>query len=317
MYISEKVLHRCEQNPIITPQSFPDAFQIFTASPVKYKDEYILLQPIHKLDKDIPEIYILRSKDGINFTIDERPFITRSEKYHDLDTCPIDPRVSYVPEDDMYYIFRPMTSSWGVVALLLRTKDFETVEEIGITSLPHNRVPCLFQGKINGRYARLDRPYGGGPRTSTGGCIWISYSDDLINWGGHTPLLTPWTNTSNKLGPTPPIKTKDGWLVIVHAVKLQRYSLFAVLLDLDDPSKVIAKGNSPILTPDEIYEYLYNVNRGGTVYANGALVDEAKDELRVYYGTPNGSTGLATGSLSELIELIKYEDANCEKWIWS
>ena len=97
----------------------------------------------------------LWKEDGINFNIHSEPFIKRSEKFYDLDHWLIDPRVAYIPEDDMYYIIRPINSSWGCSSLLLRTKDFKSVEEMGIVALPHNRVPSLFQGKVNGRYARL------------------------------------------------------------------------------------------------------------------------------------------------------------------
>ena len=149
------------------------------------------------------------------------------------------------------------------------------------------------------------------------GNIWISYSDDLLNWGGHRPLLKPWTNwNADKIGPTPPIKTKYGWLEIVHGVKERRYSLGAVLLDIDNPAKVIAKAKSPILTPNAPYEYMGH-SQAPTVFACGALADEEKDEIRIYYGASDICVGLATGKLSELIDLIKYENANFDDWRWS
>lgn len=250
------------------------------------------------------------SDDGINFTIRPKPFITQSitPEIKELDNWVIDPRVSYVSEDDTYYIIRPMSSSWGCVDMLMRTKDFETCEEMGIIALPNNRVPCLFQGKVNGKYARLDRPYSFGQGTPINGNIWISFSDDLIHWGQYKPLLKPFTNwSSGKIGPTPPIKTKHGWLVIIHGVKALaghvRYSLGAVLLDLDDPTKVIGKASSPILTPNEVYEYTGHVPN--VVFACGAIADEANDEIRVYYGAGDTCVGLATGKLSEIIEMCK------------
>lgn len=314
MNISETVLHRYEGNPIITPKDFPHALGTFNCCPTMYNGKYILLQPIQRQDEQVPAIYVAESTDGINFTIRDEPLITRSKKFPELDHWPIDPRVSYVPEDDMYYIMRPMNSSWGVTGMLLRTKDFETVEEVEISTLPHNRVPCIFQGKVNGRYVRLDRPYGGG---GPGGNIWISYSDDLIHWGEHRPFMKPYTNwAADKIGPTPPIKTKYGWLEIYHGVKQLRYAIGAVLLDLDDPSKIIARANSPILTPSEPYEYMGHIT-SGVVFPCGALVDEDKDEIRLYYGAADICVGLATGKLSELIELMKYETENFKPWQWS
>ena len=109
--------------------------------------------------------------------------------------------------------------------------------------------------------------------------------------------MKPYTNwAADKIGPTPPIKTKYGWLEIYHGVKWLRYSLGAVLLDLEDPTKIIGKMNSPILTPNEPYEYMGHTN-AGTVFSCGAI-------------------GLATAKLSELIETIMYEEENCENWIW-
>lgn len=97
--------------------------------------------------------------------------------------------MSYIPEDDMYYITRSLDkNAWGKAQLLSRTNDFKSVEEMGIIALPNNRVPCIFQGKVNGRYARLERPYGP-PGTVDGSSIWISYSEDLIHWGDYQPLL--------------------------------------------------------------------------------------------------------------------------------
>lgn len=316
MNIGNTVLRRYSGNPIITPSSIKDAYGTFNCGQTTYQGKTILLVPIQRMNEQVPSIHIAESTDGIHFDIHEEPFITRSEKYHELDHWVIDPRISYIPEDDMHYITRPMNSSWGCIDLLMRTKDFKTVEEMGIIALPNNRVPCLFQGKVNGRYARLDRPYAGAG-TSVGGDMWISYSDDLLHWGDYQPLLKPFTNwNADKIGPTPPIKTKYGWLEIIHGVKQRRYSLGAVLLDLDDPSKVIAKAKSPILTPNEPYEYMGHAS-GPTVFACGALADEEKDEIRIYYGASDIAIGLATGKLSELINLILTENKMYEDWKWS
>lgn len=315
MNIEEKVFHRNINNPIISPKDIQGAFATFNCAQTMYNGKTILLLPVQEMGNQVPSIHLAESDDGINFKIHEEAFIKRSENFHDLDLWPIDPRLSYIPEDDMYYIMRPMNSSWGCITMLMRTKDFKNVEEMGIVSLPNNRVPCLFQGKINGRYARLDRPYGGAGSTA-GGNIWISYSDDLIHWGDYRPFMKPYTNwAADKIGPTPPIKTKYGWLEIYHGVKCLRYSLGAVLLDLEDPTKIIGKMNSPILTPNEPYEYMGHTN-AGTVFSCGAIVEEEKDEIRLYYGASDCAIGLATAKLSELIETIMYEEENCENWIW-
>jgi len=176
-----------------------------------------------------------------------------------------------------------------------------------VISLPDNRVPCLFPERINGKYMRLDRPYRVGPNNfHYMGNMWVSSSPDLIHWGCHRPLLkpgyAPWTRT--KIGPVPPIKTDRGWLVIVHGVSQScaghRYCLGAILLDLEDPTRIIGKTLSSILEPCEPHETMGVVPN--VVFACGALADPEKDEIRVYFGGADTTISLATGSLNELLE---------------
>ena len=79
----------------------------------------------------------------------------------------------------------------------------------------------------------------------------------------------------------------------------------ALLLDLDDPRKIIGRTNTPILTPDAPYEYMGTVPN--VVFPCGFIADENKDELRVYYGAADTYVGLASGRLSRIIELCKEE----------
>ena len=306
-------LLRYEKNPIITPESIPGAYMTFNCGQTMYKGKTILLVAVVMKNSSFPSIWIAESDNGYDFKFRDKPFIERSDVpfLHDLDTWTIDPRVTYVPEDDMYYIMRPLSSSWGCSAVLGKTKDFEKYEDIEIIALPNNRVPCLFPGKIDGKYVRLDRPYCTKvPSYNENANIWISYSTDLIHWGEHRPLLKPWILwNSNKIGPTPPIRTKKGWLEIIHGVQSNtvvpaRYSIGAVLLDLKDPAKVIGKTNSPILTPDAPYEYMGTVPN--VVFPCGAIGDEEKDELRLYYGAGDTYIGLATGKLSEIVDMCIY-----------
>lgn len=313
MYLKEYGLKRYGNNPILTPKDFPKAAAVFNCGQTMYKGKTILLVAIMLTDSSMPRIHVAESEDGISFTIRKEPFITQSNlpniKY--LDNWVIDPRVTYFPEEDVYYIIRPGNSENGCVAILGKTKDFESYEDIDVISLPNNRVPCLFSEKIGGSYVRLDRPYSlvNDPHNNDQmGNIWISYSPDLIHWGRHKLLLSPWNNwMGTKIGPTPPIKTKDGWLVITHGVSQsctgQRYCLGAVLLDLEDPSKVIGKANSYILAPDAPYEFMGRVPN--VVFACGAIADFKEDRLRVYYGGADTYICLATGSISEIIDMCK------------
>jgi predicted GH43/DUF377 family glycosyl hydrolase len=101
----------------------------------------------------------------------------------------------------------------------------------------------------------------------------------------------------------PPIKTKDGWLLLYHAMdknEPNRYKVGAMLLDLKDPTKVLYRAHSPILEPDEWYENDY---KPGIVYVSGAVVLEGK--LFVYYGGGDKYIAVATIELNELLNDMK------------
>ena len=313
------LLKRYEDNPIFVPEEFPycKAHAIFNPGQVITPDgRTILLVAVsprntrYGVTNGGARCHVAESRDGIHFDIWPEPIfkVDTEKKFGDLDFHPIDCRLTYFPEDKCYYIMRPANSSWGCCALLYRTTDFKTVEPIEIIALPHNRVPCLFPEKINGKYVRLDRPYSvGAPYDKSFANIWISYSPDLIHWGEHRPLLqrdfAPWNNL--KIGPTVPIKTEKGWLEIIHGVRNNfegfEYSLGAMLLDLKDPSKILGVSMDFILTPETEYE-LHGVTPN-VVFATGAVVVPGTDELRCYYGGADSTINLATGSVSELVNL--------------
>ena len=108
----------------------------------------------------------------------------------------------------------------------------------------------------------------------------------------------PYFYANYKVGPTPPIKTKDGWLEIIHGVYLENrelcYSIGAILLDLEDPSKIISVLDHWILTPTEEYELRGRADN--TVFACGAIADEENDSIKIYYGAADECIGLAEGN---------------------
>jgi predicted GH43/DUF377 family glycosyl hydrolase len=308
MHRSEAYLTRHPANPLLRPEQVPGAEALMNGCPFVFEDRIHLLQPIIWRDREFPSMHVCESDDGVNFRIRPEPFIQhqpreeRDPLFH-LDRWAIDPRVTRI--GDTYYIMRPGDSYLGTVALLGRTKDWKTYEHMEIVSLPMNRVPCLFPEKIGGDYVRLDRPSG-----RREGDIWLARSPDLIHWGRHRPLAQAgfhWCN--KKIGPSVPIATPEGWLVLIHGVQDScagsRYSLGAMLLDRQDPERIIGRMKSWILTPDRDYEFQGNVPN--VVFVCGALAFPERDELRVYYGAADTCMGLATGSLSRLIDACRKE----------
>jgi predicted GH43/DUF377 family glycosyl hydrolase len=188
------------------------------------------------------------------------------------------------------------------IGMLGRTKDFKSYERIETITQPKNRGASLFPEKINGEYYKLDRPGGG---DGGDGDIWISSSPDLVHWGAFKPVLAAGYRFWNvqKIGPTPPIKTEHGWLDIIHGVFTPAggtyYYIGAMLLDLDEPWKVIGKTNSYLMMPEEPWEQHGNCDN--TIFPCGAIADYEKDQIRLYYGACDYAICLATGSLSETV----------------
>ena len=309
-------LKRHRANPLIRPSDFPGAVAIFNPGQTIYKGKVLLLLPVQHNSGTYRGRaaaftgHVATSDDGVHFDINPDPLFEPSTEapYSIVTEQCIDYRIT--PLEGAYYIIHPGCGPWGTMGILSRTTDFKTRENLGIISLPDNRMPCLFPEKIKGRYLRLDRPYRVCPNDfHEMGNLWVSSSPDLLHWGDHRPLLKPgfshWATT--KIGPTPPIKTDEGWLVIIHGVSRScaghRYSIGAMLLDLEDPTRIIGLTKTAILSPSEPYEF--NGIVPNVVFPAGAVALPGTDEIRVYYGCADTSVGLATGSLSGLINLCK------------
>lgn len=305
------IFKRSPNNPLLNVRDFEGVAQLYNPSPVMYGDETILLVSVVEhgatrgYGRDVGQTRIARSKDGIHFELETEDFVSvQSEKfpytlYHHF----IDNRVTKI--DDFYYIITPvMVHGYeSPVGMLGRTRDFKNYERLDIITQPRNRGASLFSEKIGGKYYKLDRPGGG---DGSNGDIWISASEDLIHWGEFKPVLAAgyrFWNTQ-KIGPTPPMKTEKGWLTIIHGVATTAggtyYYLGAMLLDPEEPWKVIGKTNSYIMAPEEEYEL--HGNSDNTTFACGAVPDYDKDQIRLYYGGCDKCICLATGSLSELVD---------------
>lgn len=165
-----------------------------------------------------------------------------------------------------------------------------------------DRNAILFPEKIRGRYAVLRRPLEAGRS-----CIWISYSGDLACWSEPELLARAaysWEN--NRIGGAcPPILTEHGWLVFYHGVETTdaaaravTYRMGAMLLDPDDPRRILARSPEPLLAPESYYErvglYIPNVVFPTACVARG-------DELLLYYGACDTCIGLARGSLRAVL----------------
>lgn len=162
---------------------------------------------------------------------------------------------------------------------------------------------CIFGEKRLGKYVFFHRMQHQ---------IWLDFVDSL-NFPQEICLTGKiWMRVrkkswdSEKIGiGGPPIKTKDGWLLIYHGMSEvdKKYRLGAVLLDLENPAKLISRLKDPILEPETDYEY--QGVRPGTVFTCGAVILDG--QLLVYYGAGDSTIGVATAKLDELLKELKAE----------
>ena len=239
-------------------------------------------------------IRLARSTDGINFTVDNKPFIypiDESEEYGIEDA-----RITLI--DEKFYINYTVVSkdSWGTA--LSVTEDFERVERMGMIFHPENKDVALFPEKVNGKYIALHRPNNSGFGKAS---IWYSESPDLHHWGNHKCIVRPrnikWE--SMKIGGgAPPLKTDEGWLIIYHGKGDNSvYSLFCLLLDLEEPYRILKRAQTPLLVPEEKYEL--EGFFGGVVFSNG--IARKDGEIYIYYGASDETVGVAITDLDYLL----------------
>jgi predicted GH43/DUF377 family glycosyl hydrolase len=206
---------------------------------------------------------------------------------------------------------------------LLASQDLKSYKRLGpVTTDDHYDCNIiLFPEKIGGKYVMLHRPSGFKAEIESGAQevagINICFSDDLINWHDDFALIKneyPW-ETGKIGGATPPVKTEYGWLTLYHAVEKRPdncswhqdyhfcYRTGVMLLDLEDPRKVLARAPYPIMEPETPYEKFGTVNN--VVFATGIV--QLDDELLIYYGAADTVVCVATTKLKKILDyVLKY-----------
>jgi predicted GH43/DUF377 family glycosyl hydrolase len=188
------------------------------------------------------------------------------------------------------------------------TRDFETVERLGVVLSPTNKDATVFPEQFNGYWLLLHRPVTGGMEH-----IWYACSPhDLDHWGQPGVLLPerggPWWDGLRVGVGAPPLRTRDGWLLIYHGAKEMGnrpvYRLGLALLDLDDPRKVKARASRWVFAPETDYEQHGLVP--DVVYTCGALC--RGDEVWMYYGAADTVIGLAVAKLNDLLAFVHEHD---------
>ena len=237
------------------------------------------------------------SEDGVCFTVNARPTLVGSGNFESFGIE--DSRVSEI--DGRFYLTYTAVSPSGVAVGMSSTADWKTFENHGVIIPPSNKDCALFPQKIGDSYFCLHRPsnvYIGGSD------IWLGRSPDLLHWGDHKCILYTrpgmWDGARIGAG-AEPILTERGWLAIYHgADENSRYCLGAVLLDRDDPSKVLARSREPIMEPVAPYEQTGFF--GNVVFTNGHVQDG--DTITLYYGAADEVICGAYLSVSEILDTL-------------
>lgn len=247
----------------------------------------------------LSHLRLVCSFDGINFQEPrgyEPIFGQNKQEAYGIEDCRV------VKVGDTFQLTFTEVSSFGVGVGLIQTQDWKRFRHRGMIFPPHNKDCAIFDERINGKYYALHRP--SSPQLG-GNYIWLAESPDLIHWGNHKCIATSrkgyWDSARVGAGATP-IRTQDGWLEIYHgANEHHQYCLGALLLDLEDPSKVIARSEDPIMQPTESYELTGWF--GNVVFTNGHLVEG--DRIRMYYGASDEVICGADLSINEILKTLK------------
>ena len=299
---------RYSGNPIIGRDGNKISNSVFNSAVVRFEDGFagVFRCDSRSISMDI---FAGKSKDGINWEIDDEPIkfegadeeiLKREYRY--------DPRVCFI--EDRYYI------TWcngyhGPTIGIAYTFDFKKFVQLENAYLPFNRNGVLFPRKINGLYMMLNRPSDNGHTPF--GDIFISQSKDMEFWGRHRHVMgtikddiSAWQST--KIGPGPiPIETDEGWLMIYHGVINTCngfvYRMGAALLDLNEPWKVLVRSKNYILAPWEQYECMGDVPN--VVFPCAALHDKESGKIAIYYGCADTVTGLAFTTVDRLVDYVK------------
>lgn len=294
---------RYSKNPIIPRDLISSSNSIFNSAVVPFEGTFA---GVFRCDNKKREMNIHRgfSENGIDWRIDNEPInwgfadkeLSRFEYRYD-------PRVVWI--EDRYYI------TWcngyhGPTIGIGYTFDFKTFNFLENGLLPFNRNGVLFPRKINNRYLMLSRPSDNGHTPF--GDIFLSQSPDMVHWGEHRFVMGVaggWQSTKIGAGPIP-IETPEGWLLFYHGVLTSCngfvYSFGAALLDLEEPWKVIHRGDSYLLSPQKIYENVGDVPN--VVFPCAALHDEPTGRIAIYYGGADTVTALAFCKLDEVLDFL-------------
>jgi predicted GH43/DUF377 family glycosyl hydrolase len=303
-----ELFERHQQNPILTAADWPyPVHSVFNPAATRLADGTTLLLCRVEDRRGHSHLSAARSVNGIDgWQIDAQPTLLADPVAFPEELWGIeDPRITYLSELGKYAVVYTAFSKYGPGVALALTEDFISYERYGVIMPPEDKDAALLPYRINGYWALVHRPVSG-PRAH----MWLSYSLDLKNWGRHELMMEArwgawWDATKIGLSP-PPIETPQGWLVIYHGVRQTAagsiYRLGLALFDLNVPERCLKRGDEWMFGPEETYEQVGDV--GYVVFPCGYTIADDSDTIQIYYGAADTSIGLATSSISAMLNWL-------------
>ena len=300
-----ELFKRHPQNPILTVADWPyPAHSVFNAGAVRLPDGTTLLLCRVEDRRGLSHLCAARSDNGVDgWRIDSQPTFPADPDQHPEELWGIeDPRITWVPELQMYGVVYTAYTRDGPGVSLAFTKDFRDFERYGLVMSPEDKDAALLPHRIGGEWAMIHRPV-----TLPSAHMWISYSPDLRAWGKHKMMLEArlggwWDARKIGLSP-PPLETPQGWLVIYHGVRYTAagviYRLGLALFDLQEPERCLRRSDEWVFGPEEPYEVRGDVDN--VVFPCGYTIAADGDTMYLYYGAADTSIGLALGSVSAML----------------
>jgi len=314
---SSPVLTRHPANPVLSPRDLPyPSDLVFNAGVAKWEGRYVMVfrndYGYNRADQSFQtNLGLATSEDGVRWEVAPEPvFDLRSEEIRRA----YDPRLTVV--DGRLYMCFAVDTRHGIRGGIAVTDDLERFEVLSM-SAPDNRNMVLFPERVGGKYVRLERPFPMYMREKPSFDVWLSDSPDLVHWGNAELVLgvehVPFAN--DKIGPgAPPVRTPKGWLTTFHAVDLdplrgkrgweprwqKRYTAGIMLLDLEDPRRVLGMSREPLLAPEAPYER--EGFRDEVIFPGGMILEDT-GEVKIYYGAADTVECLATAHVDDLVAL--------------
>lgn len=303
------LFRRHVRNPILSAEDWPyPVHSVFNAGATVLPDGQTLLLCRVEDRTGHSHLCAARSRNGVDgWEVDKAPTLEREPSNHAEELWGIeDPRITFVEELDKYVVAYTAFSRSGPGVALASTSNFREFERYGLVMQPDDKDAALLPRRIDGNFALVHRPI-----AESGAHVWISFSPDLRNWGGHKLLLPArrgaWWD-ANKIGLSPPlIETDRGWLMIYHGVRHTAsgalYRLGLALFERERLEHCLLRGDAWVFGPEAPYEQLGDVPN--VVFPCGLTIGADRDTLHLYYGAADSAVALATGSLRELLTWLE------------